>query len=77
MPEPTPALGPARVALCQPRAYDYKAYPGRGRTPPPPPRAPNPARARVHRRFPREQRASDRASLGHRRPATLALLHLV
>jgi hypothetical protein len=37
MPEPTPALGPARVALCQPRAYDYKAYPGLDRTPPPPP----------------------------------------
>jgi hypothetical protein len=39
------------------------------------PRAPNPARARVRRRLPREQRASGRASLSHYRPATPALLY--
>jgi hypothetical protein len=77
-PEHTPALGPARAALQQPQAHadahGYKAHPGLDRTPT---RAPNPARARVHRRLPRERRASGRASLGHRRPATPALLHPV
>jgi hypothetical protein len=33
-----------------------------------PPRAPNPARARVHRRLPRERRASGRVSPGHSSP---------
>jgi hypothetical protein len=67
-----------RDALRQPHAHaragGYKAYPGLDRTPP---RAPNPARARVHRRLPREQRAGGRASPGHRRPAMPALLHPV
>jgi hypothetical protein len=58
-----------RAALRQPRGHarGYKAHPGLDRTPP---RAPNPARARVHRRLPRERRASGRASPSHRRPAT-------
>jgi hypothetical protein len=67
-----------RDALRQPhahaRARGYKAYPVLDRTPP---RAPNPTRARVHRRLPRERRASGRASPGHRGPATPALLHPV
>jgi hypothetical protein len=66
------------VALRQPRAHararGYKAHPGLDRTPP---RAPNPARARVHERLPRERRASGRASPSHRGLATLALVHPV
>jgi hypothetical protein len=50
----------------------YKANPSLDRTPP---RAPNPARARVHKRLTRERRASGRASPSHRRPATPAFLH--
>jgi hypothetical protein len=42
-----------------------------------PPRVPDPARARVHRRLPREPRASGRASHDHRRPAKLAILRPV
>jgi hypothetical protein len=63
-----------RAALRQPRAHarGYKAHPSLDRTPP---RAPNPARARVHRRLPRERHASSRSSPGHRRPATPAPLH--
>jgi hypothetical protein len=53
------------------RARGYKAHPDLDHTPP---RAPNPARARVHRRLPRERRAGGRASLGHRRSATPVLL---
>jgi hypothetical protein len=78
MPEHAPALGPARAALSQPLAHactrGYKAHPGLDRTPP---LTPNPARARVHWRLPRERRASGRVSPGHRRPATPALLHPV
>jgi hypothetical protein len=63
-------------ALRQPRAHarvrGYKANPSLDRTPP---RAPNPARARVHRRLPRERRASGRASPGHHRSAMPALHH--
>jgi hypothetical protein len=63
-------------APCQPHAHactrGYKAHTGLDRTPP---RAPNPARARVHRRLPRERRASSRTSHGHRRPAKLGILH--
>jgi hypothetical protein len=55
-------------------ARGYKTHTGLNRTPP---HAPNPARARVHRRLPRERRASGRASHGHRRPAKLAILHPV
>jgi hypothetical protein len=66
------------VAPRQPRAHDrahgYKANPGLDRTPP---RAPNPAQARVHRRLPKERRARGRTSPNHHRPATLALLHPV
>jgi hypothetical protein len=60
-------------APCQPRARGYKAHTSLDRTPP---RAPNPARARVRRRLHRERRASGRASPSHRRPATPSLLHL-
>jgi hypothetical protein len=42
-----------------------------------PPRLPDPARARVRRRLPREQRASGRASHDHRRPAKPAILRPV
>jgi hypothetical protein len=73
-PEHAPALGPARAAPHQPRAHGYKANPGLDRTPL---RAPNPARARVHSRLPKERRARGRVSPDHRRPATPALLHLV
>jgi hypothetical protein len=63
-------------ASCQPRANararGYKAHTGLDRTPP---RAPNPARARVRRRLPREPRASGRASHDHHRPAKPVILH--
>jgi hypothetical protein len=67
-----------RAALRQPRARahararGYKPHPGLDRTPS---LTPNHAQARVHRRLPRERRASGRASFGHRRQATPALLH--
>jgi hypothetical protein len=60
---------------CQPgthaRARGYKSHPGLDRTPP---CVPDPTRARVRRRLPRERRASGCASHDHRRlakPATL------
>jgi hypothetical protein len=61
---------------CQPHAgaRGYKAHLGLDRTPL---RVPDPARARVRRRLPREPRASGRASHGHRRLAKLAILRLV
>jgi hypothetical protein len=67
-----------RATLRQPCAHaharGYKANPDLDCTPP---RAPNPARARVHWRLPRERHASGSASPSHRGPATLALLHPV
>jgi hypothetical protein len=55
------ALSPA---LCQPRAHahprGYKAHLGLDRTPP---RVPEPARARIRRRLPREPCASGRAAM--------------
>jgi hypothetical protein len=65
-------------APCQPRAHAcarrYKAHLALDRTPP---RVPDPARARVRWRLPREPRASGRASHDHRRPAKPAILHPV
>jgi hypothetical protein len=59
---------------CQPRAHDrarsYKSHPGLDRTPP---RVPDPTRAQVRRRLPKEWRASSRASHDHRRSAKLAI----
>jgi hypothetical protein len=54
-----------RAALRQPLARGYKANPSLDRTPP---RAPKPARARVHQRLPRERRAIGHVSLGHSSP---------
>jgi hypothetical protein len=74
---PRRSAHPRGPALCQPRAHaharGYKAHNGLDRTPS---RAPNPARARVRRRLLRKRCASGRASPVHRRPATLALVHL-
>jgi hypothetical protein len=71
---PRARLAASRQPRAHARACGYKANPGLDRTPP---RARNPARARLHRRLPCAQRASGRPSPGHRRPATLALLHPV
>jgi hypothetical protein len=67
----TPSALSLRV---QPRARGYKAHIGLDRTPP---RVPDPARARVRQRLPKEPRASGRASHGHRRPAKVAIFHHV
>jgi hypothetical protein len=64
------ALGPRT----QPRTRGYKAHIGLDRTPP---HVPDPARARVRRRLPREPRASGRASHDHHRPSKPAILHPV
>jgi hypothetical protein len=53
-------------APCQPCARGYKSHPGLDRTPP---CVPDPTRAQVRRRLPRERRASGRASHDHCRPA--------
>jgi hypothetical protein len=65
------ALRPrAQPAPCQPcvhaRARGYKSHPGLNRTPL---RIPDPTRAQVRRRLPRERRASGRASHDYLRPA--------
>jgi hypothetical protein len=60
----------------QPLAHTrgYKAHLDLDRTPP---RVPDPARAQVRRRLPREPHASGRASHGHRTPAKPAILRPV
>jgi hypothetical protein len=74
----TPSVLGPRTQPCamSPRAHarGYKTHTGLNRTPP---HAPNPARARVRRRLPRERRASGRASHDHHRLAKLAILHPV
>jgi hypothetical protein len=52
------------------RAHAYKGHPGLDRTPP---RATDPAQARVRWSSPREQGSSGRASHDHRIPANLAI----
>jgi hypothetical protein len=63
---------------CQSRAHararGYKSHPDLDRTPP---RVPDPTRAHVRRRLPRERRASGRASHDQCRPAKLATPRLV
>jgi hypothetical protein len=56
------------------RARGYKAHLDLDRTPP---CVPDPTRARVRRRLPRERRANGRASHDHHRPAKLAIIHPV
>jgi hypothetical protein len=55
-------------APCQPHAHarNYKSHPSLDRTPP---RVPDPTRAQVRRRLPKERHASGRTSHGHCRPA--------
>jgi hypothetical protein len=72
MPTPPPTRGRGGRKAPRARARGYKSHPGLDRTPL---RVPDPARAQVHRRLPREQRASGRASNGHRRPAKPAIPH--
>jgi hypothetical protein len=73
----SPRTQPRAVSPCahaHARARGYKAHLGLNRTPP---RVPDPARARIRRRLPRERRASGRASHGHRRQAILDILRPV
>jgi hypothetical protein len=66
-----PRAQPRAAPTSRPRcARAYKSHPGLDRTPP---RATDPAQARVRRSSPREQGASGRAGHGHRRPANLAI----
>jgi hypothetical protein len=70
-----PRAQPRAVSPCaHARARGYKTHTGLDCTPP---HAPNPARARVRWRLPRERCASGRASHSHRRSVKLAILHPV